>query len=187
MPRQFFRKNLPDPDRLRKHKSLRFLGDLLADPNLWHINRRSLGGAAFIGAFCGFLPIPFQMAVAALLALQFRCNLPFSVVLVWFSNPFTYVPIFFFTHRVGSRLLGSPVPPLDETGISLARLTDVEWMVENLPALWEMLVPLWVGSLLCGLVAGTLAWLVVRIGWRLIVTRNWHLRRAERARRESDD
>lgn len=180
MPRQFFRKYLPSPERVRQHKSLRFLGDLLADPNLWHINRRSLGGAAFIGLFCGFLPMPGQMAVAAVLALQFRCNLPFSVILTWFSNPFTYVPIFFYTYQWGSRLLNLSMPPLSETGISLQRITDFEWMAENLPALWQFLVPLWFGSLLAGLLAGTLAWIIVRVGWRLIVTRNWRLRRTHR-------
>ncbi len=180
MPRQFFRKNLPDPERLRRHKSLRFLGDLLADPNLWHINRRSLAGAAFIGIFSGFMPIPFQMLLAALLALQFRCNLPFSVVLAWFSNPFTYVPIFYFTYQLGSRVLNISVPPPGETGISLKRLTDFEWMLDNLPALWQFLVPLWVGSLLAGLIGGALAWLIVRLGWRLIVARSWRLRRTRK-------
>ena len=51
MPKRIFRKYLPKPDRLREHKALSFLGEVLSDPNLWHINRRSLAGAAFIGVF----------------------------------------------------------------------------------------------------------------------------------------
>ena len=180
MPRQFFRKYLPDPERLRQHKSLRFLGDLLTEPNLWHINRRSLAGAAFIRIFCGFIPVPFQMLLAALLALQFRCNLPFSVILVWFSNPFTYVPIFYFNYWLGSTLLNVSMPPPGEAGISLARLTDFEWMADNLLGLWQFLLPLWFGSLLAGLIAGAVAWGVVRLGWRLVVSRHWRLRRSTR-------
>lgn len=184
MPRQLFRKYLPAPERLREHKSLRFLGELLADPNLWHINRRSLGGAAFIGIFCGFLPMPFQMALAALLALQFRCNLPFSVVLVWFSNPITYVPVFIFTYRVGAWLMDVPTSSLREAGVSLSNIMDVEWLADNLAGLWQVMLPLWVGGLVCGLFFGGLAWLVVRLGWRLTVIRNWQLRRETRRARE---
>lgn len=180
MPRQFFRKYLPDPEQLRRYRSLQFLGNLLANPDLWHINRRSLAGAAFVGIFCGFMPIPFQMALAALLALQVHCNLPFSVILVWFSNPFTYVPIFYFNYQLGSGLLNVSMPPPEETGISLKRLTDFDWMAENLLAIWQILLPLWFGSLLAGLVAGTLGWILVRLGWRVMVTRNWRLRRATR-------
>jgi uncharacterized protein (DUF2062 family) len=180
MPKRLFQKYLPDPEWFRDHPSLRFLGEMLADPNLWHINRRSLGGAAFIGIFCGFLPIPFQMAVAALLALRFSCNLPFSVVLVWFSNPVTYVPVFFFTYKVGAYLLGIPPTHLSETGISLSNITDVDWIADNIQALGGVMVPLWVGSLTCGLFFGTLFWIVVRIGWRLSVMRHWHLRRKRR-------
>ena len=85
MPKRLFRKYLPSPDRLKGHKSLSFLGGVLSDPNLWHINRHSLAGAAFIGVFTGLLPIPLQMGLAALLAVRFHCNLPLSVVLVWIS------------------------------------------------------------------------------------------------------
>ncbi|MGJ3256527.1 MAG: DUF2062 domain-containing protein, partial [Alcanivorax sp.] len=100
MPKRIFRKYLPKPDRLREHKALSFLGEVLADPNLWHINRRSLAGAAFIGVFTALLPIPLQMGLAALLAVRFHCNLPLSVVLVWISNPVTSVPVFHFTYRI---------------------------------------------------------------------------------------
>ena len=39
--KQFFQRYLPDPHQLRSHKNLRFLGDLLHDPRLWHFSRRS--------------------------------------------------------------------------------------------------------------------------------------------------
>ncbi|TMW12982.1 DUF2062 domain-containing protein [Alloalcanivorax gelatiniphagus] len=168
MPKRLFRKYLPSPERLKGHKSLSFLGEVLSDPNLWHINRHSLAGAAFIGVFTGLLPIPLQMGLAALLAVRFHCNLPLSVVLVWISNPVTYVPIFYFTYRIGAWLLGmEPSPP---HGINVA------WFVEQL-------VPLWVGSLLCASLAGLTAWLAVKLSWRLAVVRSWNLR-ARRRRRD---
>ena len=117
MPKRIFRKYLPTPERIRQTKSLSFLGEVLSDPNLWHINRRSLAGAAFIGIFSGLLPIPLQMGLAALLAVRFHCNLPLSIMLVWISNPVTYVPIFYFTYRIGAWLLG--MPPHSGEGITV--------------------------------------------------------------------
>ncbi|MCG8391544.1 MAG: DUF2062 domain-containing protein [Pseudomonadales bacterium] len=169
MPKRIFRKYLPKPERLREHKSLSFLGEVLADPNLWHINRHSLAGAAFIGIFTGLLPIPLQMGVAAILAVRFHCNLPLSVMLVWISNPVTYVPIFYFMYRIGAWLLG--MPPHSGEGITVA------WFVEQL-------VPLWVGSLLCAFIFGGLSYATVKLAWRLAVIRSWNLRAHRRARAE---
>lgn len=140
----------------------------MADPNLWHINRHSLAGAAFIGVFTGLLPIPMQMALAAILAVRFRCNLPLSVVLVWLSNPLTYIPIFYFTYRVGAWMLC--LHPSSPHGINVA------WFVEQL-------VPLWVGSLTCAVIGGLLSYLAVKLFWRVAIIRSWRLR-ARRRRKD---
>lgn len=138
---------------------------LLSDPNLWHINRHSLSGAAFIGIFCALIPIPLQMIIAVFLAVKFKCNLPLSIVLVWFTNPFTIVPIFYFTYRVGAWLLGMPITPPDQISF--------HWLIEQM-------VPLWVGSILTGLLAGGLAWGSIKIIWRMTVQRSWDKRRLQR-------
>lgn len=169
MPKQLFRKYLPKPERMREHKSLHFLGELLADPNLWHINRRSLAGATFIGIFVGFLPMPLQMGLAAVLAVRFHCNLPLSVVLVWISNPLTWVPLWYSTYRVGAWMLGI-------TPLSGHKLTMEE--------VFEQLLPLYLGSVTCGLIAATLSYFLIKIAWRLTVIRNWQMRAQRRARKE---
>ncbi|MCH8542760.1 MAG: DUF2062 domain-containing protein [Alcanivorax sp.] len=161
MPRKLFRKYLPTAERLRQHRSLGSMSQLFADPNLWHLNRRSLSGAAFIGIFSAFMPIPLQMLLAAGLALRFKCNLPMSIVLVWISNPLTYVPIFYFTYRVGAGMLGM--------SRAIPEQVTIAWFVEQL-------IPLWVGSLVCGLVFGGLAFVIVRLLWRLAIVRSWKRR-----------
>ena len=60
MPKHLFRKHLPSADRIRQSKSLGLFGEILGDPGLWHLNRRSLSGAVFIGTVAALLPMPFH-------------------------------------------------------------------------------------------------------------------------------
>ncbi len=165
MPKRLFRRYLPSPDKIRQNRSLGFLGALLSDPNLWHINRHSLAGAAFIGIFSSLVPMPMQMVLAAALAVRFKCNLPLSIVLVWFTNPLTIVPVFYFTYRVGAWILGMPIVPPEHVNFA--------WLIEQM-------IPLWFGSLLCGLLFGGLSWAITKLIWRMIVARSWALRQNQR-------
>lgn len=190
MPKRLFRKYLPSPEKIRHNKSLSFLGALLADPNLWHINRHSLAGAAFIGIFSAFLPIPMQMVVAAILAVRFKCNLPLSVVLVWITNPLTIAPVFYFTFTVGAWILGAPqhIPE----NIRLGDLLDYEklstfFAPQTLGWLIDFLQALWLGSTLFGLLFGVLAWGMVKLAWRLSVVRKWQQRRELRRLRKEKE
>ncbi|MCP5179646.1 MAG: DUF2062 domain-containing protein [Pseudomonadales bacterium] len=173
MPRNRFKRYLPTPEKLREISVLRPLGNLLYNEDLWHLNRRSAAGAAFIGLFCAFLPIPFQMVPAAVLALLFRCNLPISVALVWITNPVTMPPMFYFAYRLGAWLLGH------QTSVTSVHLTW-EWLGSNLV---NVGYPLLFGSLVCGWVLGVTAFVVVRVTWRLHVVSRWRQRRALRKAR----
>ena len=70
MPKKLIKKYLPDPEKLKQQKSLQFLGDRLHEPNLWHLNRRSVSLAFAIGLFVAWIPTPTQMAIAAISALK---------------------------------------------------------------------------------------------------------------------
>src|SRR3990167_7491178 len=87
MPRRFFKRYMPHPDRIKANKSLRVLGALIHDPNLWHLNRHSVARAVAIGLFWAMIPMPLQMVAAALVALPARPNLPFPVGLVGLPTP----------------------------------------------------------------------------------------------------
>lgn len=171
MPRQFLRKYLPSARDVSSNPALRPVSRWLKNPEIWHLHRRSVAGAAFIGLFCAFLPIPFQMLIAAVLAIFSRCNLPLSMALVWITNPITIPPIFYFTYRLGSWLLDREV---QVTGIHL----DWTWLGENLGNIGY---PLIFGSLLCGWVAGVTGFVLVRVSWRFHVIKRWRERKAKRA------
>jgi len=118
MAKKLIKKWFPHQDRIRHHQHLQFLGHRLHDPNLWHLNRRSVAGAFAVGLFCAMLPIPFQMVVAAVLAILARVNLPISVMLVWITNPLTMGEIWE-PLLLGSVLLGLVLGLLGYVGMRL--------------------------------------------------------------------
>lgn len=172
MPRKFLRKYLPDPHQLREHKHLRVFGERLSDPNLWHLNRRSVANATFIGLFCAMLPIPLHMIPAAMLAIAFRANLPLSVALVWVTNPLTIIPAAWAAYRLGAALLGV------NTNWSISDIGP-EWLMANFP-------PLAVGALLIGLALAICGRLAIQYLWRAHVRRQWRLRVEARCARRRD-
>src|SRR5690606_28899895 len=92
---------IPTSSAIKNIPALHFLGDVLHDPNLFHLNRHSVSVAFLAGIFIAFLPIPGQMPIAAVAALLLRCNLPLTVALVWITNPVTMPPIFFACYQLG--------------------------------------------------------------------------------------
>ncbi len=172
MPRRLLRRYLPNPQTLREHPALRPLGKWLQNPEIWHLHRRSVSGACFIGFFCAFLPLPGHMLFAGTLAILARCNLPIALALVWITNPITIPPVFFFAYKLGAWLLNT------ELKVTTVHL-DLDWLGEQFDQIWR---PLVLGSLVCGWVSGITAFVIVRLAWRIDVIRRW---RARRRRREA--
>ena len=170
MPKKLIKRYMPDAKKIKQHKSLQFFGKLLHSENLWHLNRTSVSRAFAIGLFCAFLPMPFQMVIAAALAILFRANLPISVCLVWVTNPITMPPMFYFAYKVGTYVLHMP-PQHFEMVLSF------KWLTTKLLHIWE---PLVLGSLICGAVSGVIGYWGIQLLWRLHVIRAWRLRKRHR-------
>lgn len=99
---------MPDPDRIRNIQSLRFLGQRIYSPNLWHFNRQSVARAFAVGLWAMYTPpLPIQQVIAAVGAIYFGANLPIAVALVWITNPLTWLPMYYFAYEVGALALGS--------------------------------------------------------------------------------
>jgi len=175
MPRRFIKKLLPAASTVHRHRHLRLFGSRLQDGNLWHLNRRSVSGSVAVGLFSAFIPIPFQMVLAAALAILFRVNLPLSVALVWITNPLTIVPILWLAYRIGAWILGAPIDamPADST---------LEWITSRLSQLWE---PLVTGLLLMAVTASALGFAAVRLIWRLHLAAHKRAKQAKRWRQQA--
>ncbi len=174
MPRRLLKRYLPDHEKIREHKHLKCFGKLLHDPNLWHLNRRSVPGAFSVGLFMAFVPVPFQMFLAAAAAIALRVNLPISVALVWITNPITMGPIFYLAYKTGALILNQPT-------LDFSFELTFDWLTHQLGQIWQ---PFLLGCLLFGTLAALTGNLIIRSFWRITVRKNWHLRRERRRKRQ---
>lgn len=157
MPKKLLRRYLPDPHKIKESKILSIFGELLHEPNLWHMNRKSVSMAFFIGLFSMWIPLPAQMVFAAGGAIIFRCNLPISVALVWITNPVTMGPMFYFAYKLGSWMLGLPPHHLEFQA-------SFDWLSEQMQFIWQ---PLSLGCITLGISTGLAGFISMRLLWRL--------------------
>lgn len=175
MPRKTLKRLLPRPDKLKAHKSLQVFGYLLHQNQLWHLHRRSASWACAIGLFCAFVPIPFQMVLAAAVAILCRVNLPLSIALVWITNPFTMPPIFYTCYLLGAFLLNTPPQPFDFE-------LSFEWLGNKLVFIWE---PFLLGCFVAGTVSAILGFFSMHLIWRYSVVKSWKQRALNRLKRSA--
>lgn len=172
MPRKTIKRIIPAPESIRANKSLSFLGTLLHDPNLFHINRKSTAGAFAVGLFMAFMPIPSQMIVAAIIAGIVRVNLPLSVALVWISNPITMPPMFYFAYKVGVWVTGAPEH-------NFAFELSLTWLQQSISTFGPTFL---FGCFICGAVCSLLGYIGIRLLWRWSVVNDWQKRKGYRAK-----
>ena len=173
MPKKIIKRYLPDHQKIKQQKALGVFGTLLHDANLWHLNRKSAAGAFGIGLFFAFWPVPFQMWLAAALAIPLRVNLPLSVATVWITNPFTMPPIFYFAYLVGTWVIGAPAQ-------EFAFEASWEWVATSIETIGPAFL---VGCGVCAAAFGTVGYFGLNFLWRFSVRQAWKKRQQLRAER----
>ena len=171
--RSIFKRYLPAHHIIKEHRHLRHFGDLLHDPDLWHLTRRSTAGGVAIGLFCAFIPVPVQMIIAAGIAILFSVNLPLAVIFAWVSNPITFAPLFIFAYEVGTWILGVPVKPIEPIAFEFS----VQWLTESLVLIWK---PLLLGCFILGSFSAIVGYVSIIWLWRLALIKKWKDRRIRR-------
>lgn len=168
MAKKLIKKYLPHPKKITDNRLIKMLGPRLQEPDLWHVNRKSCSGAVAVGLFFAFMPVPFQMLLAAIGAIYFRYNILIAVPMVWFSNPVTITPIFYFCYWIGTLLLGV------EIGEFYFELT-FEWLMSGLLDIWQ---PFLLGCFIVGAASAAIGFAFIRLMWRYhIWTHIQHRRR----------
>lgn len=168
MPKKFIQRIMPSHDSVRASRGLKIFGKLLHDANLWHLNRRSAAGAFAVGLFCAFIPVPFQMVLAAGLAIPFRVNLPLSVALVWVSNPITMPVLFYICYLVGNALIGSPEQQFHFE-------LSWQWLGNSLSTIGPAFL---LGCLILGTITSIAGYFSISLLWRQSVVSAWQARKA---------
>ncbi len=151
----------------------------LADPDLWHLNRRSTARAVAVGMFAGLVPGPLQVVCAAGLSILVRANLPLAAITTLYTNPVTIVPLYLVAWQYGALLvpaaaaqgLATP-PPFSWSPAYLG--TVIDWMA-------DLGKPLAIGLPLLGLTLALAGWLLVRVLWRCHAVHAWRKRQRGRA------
>jgi uncharacterized protein len=181
VPRKLFRKYLPHADAVRANRLVAPFAHWLKHPNLWHLNRHSVAGAVAIGLFSGLVPGPLQMLSALVLTIAFRKNLPVALLLTFYTNPFTIVPLYLLAYGYGKLLLGGG-------GEARVEPFEMDWsdLVGSTWALADWMLglgkPLAVGLVALGCTLALAGYFAVQLGWRLYVTAAWRARQKKRAR-----
>lgn len=142
-------------------------------------HRLALGIA--VGMFVTLTPlIGFQMMLSVFLAWLLKANKLVGIPLVWISNPFTIIPIYYPCYLLGCTLLGEPV--VDEKWSQLG--TEWQELINDPAATWGIKVKFWweglmdfvgplcLGCLVAATVMGILSYYV-----SLYTIRSYRLRR----------
>ena len=173
--KKYFKKFLPSHESIRGNRWIKPFGGWLQHPNLWHLHRRSVAGGVAVGLFCGLIPGPLQMLSAALLAVLFRVNLPIAMATTLYTNPFTIVPLYLLAYKLGALVTGQghvvAAAYFNEPDLSWSNWFSVmlDWVV-------SMGKPFAIGLPLLAVTLAVVGYVVVRVGWRIWVMRQWHKR-----------
>ena len=149
-------------EEILKSRWVRPFAHLFAHPSLWHLNRRSVPRALAIGLFAAFILPLGQFALAALLALPLRANVPLAAATTLVTNPLTFPPIYYAAYKVGTLVLSYPSG--DGAG-ELARGLGEQFL--------DVSGPTALGLLIFAIVGSSLGYLVGSAFWRLRLVERW--------------
>jgi uncharacterized protein len=183
--KSFMNRLMPDRERIRQNRWLRWLGPRLMHPRLWHFSRRGVAIGVGVGVFFGLLIPVAQIPFAAGFAVLLRANVPAAIGSTLVTNPVTFAPIYIMAYRLGSALLGEPPPAVEDIPDELTVTPDDEdpvvgWWSRAWKAISALGGPLLLGLAIMASGSGVLTYLLISLAWRLKTTLEWARRRRRR-------
>ena len=163
----------PTRESIEANRFLRPVAHRILVPSLWRFNRRSVPRGVALGILTAILFPTAHMALAAMLALPLRANVPTAVGTTLINNPVTFVPLLAGAYRIGHWVLrldhavpGHPIVTNVKANASL-----LHWLVaQGGPATM-------VGLVVIAVTLSTIAYFATGLLWRLRVARKWRGRR----------
>lgn len=163
MPKKIIKRWMPDHQTIKENKYLKIFGNLLHNTNLWHLNRRSVAKAFAVGLFFAFMPVPFQMVLAAGTAIIVHANLPLAIALVWITNPLTMPFIFYACYIMGSWVLSVPKQ-------EFVFQASWQWVLDSLSTIGPAFL---VGCGVLGLIFSIIGYFGIQFLWRYQSMKAW--------------
>jgi len=167
MPKKTIKRLMPDHQTIKNNKYLKIFGSLLHNPHLWHMNRHSVAKAFAVGLFFAFMPVPFQMVLAAGMAILVHANLPLSIALVWLTNPLTIPAIFYACYIVGMWIMGTPSQDFTFEA-------SWQWVVDSLSTIGPAF---FLGCGVLAIIFSLLGYFIIQGLWRYSVIKAWQKRK----------
>ncbi|GAA0315641.1 hypothetical protein GCM10009087_27650 [Sphingomonas oligophenolica] len=168
------RGHVPTRETIEANRFLRPVAHRILVPALWRFHRRSVPRGVALGILAGIL-FPFaHMALAAVLALPLRANVPTAVGTTLINNPVTFVPILATAYRLGHWVLrlDHQVPGHPLVTNVKANSGWLHWVVaQGGPATI-------VGLVLIAVTLSIIGYGVTSLIWRLRIARKWRNRRS---------
>lgn len=170
-----WRQKLPHRDQIFASRWMQPFAPLFDKPYFWTLNRRQAALSVAVGMFCGLMPGPTQMLSALIAAYFLRTNLPVAVFSTLYTNPLTYMPLYYAAYRLGTAALG----------IKAGEMVFPDWQSSGFwTSLGEWLLgagkPLLLGVPLLGTCLAIAGYIAVLLVWRWRTTRQWKNRKQNR-------
>ena len=172
--RNGLRGRLPDRAKIFASRWTKPFAPLFDKPYFWTLNRRQAAVSVAVGMFCGLMPGPTQMLSALIVAYFLRTNLPVAVFSTLYTNPFTYMPLYYTGYKIGCLILGieaadKPVFP---------KLGGGQFWSETAAWLADAGKPLLVGVPVLGCILAVAGYFAVLLLWRWPTVYHWRGRKA---------
>lgn len=145
---------------LRRSKYTKLFGKTIFQYDLWHFSLRSVTLGAGVGTFIAFTPTyGIQIPLSILAAMFFKLNLPITLLMLLFTNPFSVPIIYYYQTKLGMFLLGSDIE---------IKLTTIRTLADAISFLIKYSIPLWLGSMIVSTLLGSISYLSTLIMYKFL-------------------
>jgi uncharacterized protein (DUF2062 family) len=169
------RRHIPTRETIDSYRLLRPFAKQLSQPNLWHLNHRSVPRGVALGLGIGVI-IPFMhVVVAALFAIPVRANVALAAAFTLVVNPLTIPPMYWAAYHIGRWELrhDTIIDPAAAAQAS-GELGRFLFWIHHASG------PIALGILTISASAALTGYVVSALAWRLWVRSKWRSRRNAR-------